>query len=78
VPKGTHERGFACCIHAMHGEDTLCQIDANGYDSHGTSPSNKSGELMNSLASPSWHVVAENRKPQSSRLAWDGEVPFIH
>ena len=32
---------------------------------------------MKSFASPSWHCVAVNRKPDSVRLAWDGEVPFI-
>ena len=28
---GAYQHGFACFIHAMHGENVLCQIDANGY-----------------------------------------------
>lgn len=37
----------------------------------------RSGELMKSPTSPSWHPVADHRNPHGARLAWDGEVPFI-
>lgn len=36
-----HQRGLARFIDAVNSKDVLCQIDANGYDCHGTSPSNK-------------------------------------
>jgi hypothetical protein len=42
-----------------------------------TSPSRKTSELMKRFASPSWHFVADNCNPCGSRLAWDGDVPFI-
>lgn len=32
---GAHQRGLARLIHAVNGENVLCQIDANGYDCHG-------------------------------------------
>jgi hypothetical protein len=32
---------------------------------------------MKSSSFPSGHSVAENRKPHGTRLAQDGEVPFI-
>ena len=32
---------------------------------------------MKRFASPSWHFVAVYRNPEGSRLAWDGEVPYI-
>jgi hypothetical protein len=68
---------LACCIRPHVSKTNLCHSDANRYHVQVTAPSNKSGELMKSLTSPSWHFVAVNRKPKSSRLAWDGEVPFI-
>jgi hypothetical protein len=34
-------------------------------------------EFMKRFASPSWRFVADNRNPNGSRLAGDGEVPFI-
>lgn len=70
-------RCFAYCIRAMHGEDILCQIDANGYDAHRASRFNKLGELMKSLTSLSPHSVTVNRKPSSSCFSLGGEVPFI-
>jgi hypothetical protein len=41
------------------------------------SPFRRTSELMKRSASPSWHCVADNRNPYGSRLAWDGEVPFV-
>ena len=38
---GADQRGLASLIDAMNGENILCQVDANGYDSHETSPSVK-------------------------------------
>jgi hypothetical protein len=58
----------------MDCKDVLGEVNANGYDSHDFP---LSSELMKKFASPSWHCVAVNRKPDSVRLAWDGEVPFI-
>jgi hypothetical protein len=29
------------------------------------------------FASPSWHLVADNRNLSGARLTWDGEVPFV-
>jgi hypothetical protein len=72
---GTHQYRLACFIHAVHGKDVLCKVDSNSYDSHDF-PFQYS-ELMKSLTSPSWHLVAVNRNPIGARLAWDGEVPFI-
>jgi hypothetical protein len=47
-------------------------------------PFHKTSELMKtkfrlakSSSFPSWHSVAENRKPHGARLARDEEVPFI-
>ena len=31
---GAHQCRFAGLIHAVQGKNVLCQIDANGYDSH--------------------------------------------
>ncbi len=58
---------------AVHSENVLCQIDANGYDSH-YFPSYVGAKR---LASPSWHVVAVNRKSHDTRLGRDLEVPFV-
>lgn len=44
------------------------------YDSHDFSSQSK---LMKKFASPSWYLVAVNRNPDGTRLAWDGEVSFI-
>ena len=31
---GARQLSFASLIDAVHSENVLCQIDANGYDSH--------------------------------------------
>jgi hypothetical protein len=60
----------------VHGKYILCKVDSNAYDSHDF-PFQKTSELMKRFASPSWHLVAVNRNPYVTWLAWDGEVPFI-
>jgi hypothetical protein len=32
---GAHQDRFASPIHAVNGEDALCQVDSYGYDGHG-------------------------------------------
>ena len=55
----------------MHGKDILGKIDSDGNNSHGLPLLN---ELMKSSHFPSRHLVAGCR---NTRLARDGEVPFI-
>jgi len=31
---GAHQCRFACFINAMHGKDTLGEVDSSGYDEH--------------------------------------------
>lgn len=38
---GPHQLGFAGFIHAVHGKDVLCQIQAYGYDCYELSLSNE-------------------------------------
>ena len=57
---GAHQCRFACCVHAMHGEDVLGQIDAYGYDGHGLAlPQNE--WVDERLDFPSWRFVGVSR-----------------
>jgi hypothetical protein len=57
-------------------EMALCKVGSYRYDCHDF-PFQSKVELMKRFASPSWHFVDVNRKPQGLWLAWDGEVTFI-
>jgi hypothetical protein len=77
------KHGLACGIDTLNGKDVLGGVDSNGYDSHDFL-FQLASELMTMklprtkrFASPSWHSGAVNRNPDGTRLAWDGEVPYI-
>jgi hypothetical protein len=56
-------------VDAVHGKDVLGEVDSNAYDGHGLP---LRSEWMR-FATPSWHSLPF----AASRLARDGEVPFI-
>lgn len=65
-----HQHRLAFRIHSVHHKHVLGEIDPNRNNGHGLPlPS----ELMR-FATPSWHFDAVCR---NTRLARDGEVPFI-
>ena len=66
-----HQHGLAVLVDPVDRENVLGEIDADEQNSHGLPlPS----ELMRLRHFPSWHFVAGRRY---TRLARDGEVPFI-
>jgi hypothetical protein len=62
--------GLPCVIDAVDGENVLGEIDADEDNAHGLP---LLSELMDKTHFPSWHSLPI----AATRLAQDGEVPFI-